>query len=177
MKEWFDLAREFEEMPGVVSVSNFPMQPWLDAEEGGWATVVVTDDDPALARRLAVELGNRAWSLRAGFMEQDSVSPAEAVRRAESAPRGLIVLPDVGDTVWGGATGDSTCILEEMLRQGITSTALVPIIDAEVVEAAITAGAGERNHGAGGRQARHRLFPSHRDHRERGRHRRRPAAR
>ena len=98
------------------------MQPWLDAYEGGWTSVVVTDNDPALARRLAVELANRAWELRADFLEQDSVPIDVAVRRAENAPEGLIVLPDVGDTVWGGATGDSTWILEEMLRQRITST-------------------------------------------------------
>jgi microcystin degradation protein MlrC len=142
MKEWFDLARAFENMPGVVSASNFPMQPWLDVHEGGWAAVVVTDNDLALARRLAAELANKAWELRAGFLAMDSVPPAIAVRRAEAAPRGLVVLPDVGDTVWGGATGDSTCILEEMLKQDITSTALVPIVDAEAVEIAIQAGIG-----------------------------------
>ena len=144
MKEWFDLAREVEGLPGVVSASNFPMQPWLDAYEGGWSTVVVTDNDPALAGRLAAELADKAWSLRDAFLKRDSIPPAEAVRRAEEAPRGLVVLSDTGDSVYGGAAGDSTCILQEMLAQGITSTALVPIVDARVVEAAIQAGVGSQ---------------------------------
>ena len=55
MKEWFDLAREFEKLPRVIAVSPFPMQPWMDVEEGGWTAVVVTDNDPPLARRLATE--------------------------------------------------------------------------------------------------------------------------
>ena len=42
MKAWFDRARAYETHPGVVSVSPFPMQPWLDVPEGGWATVVIT---------------------------------------------------------------------------------------------------------------------------------------
>ena len=144
MKEWFDLAREFEELPGVVSASNFPMQPWLDAYEGGWSTVVVTDNDPALARRLAVDLANKAWSLRDAFLKLESIPPDQAVRRAEKASRGLVVLSDTGDSVYGGAAGDSTCILKEMLEQRITSTALVPIVDAHVVEAAIQAGVGSQ---------------------------------
>ena len=30
MKRWFDLAREMERRPDVISASPFPMQPWLD---------------------------------------------------------------------------------------------------------------------------------------------------
>ncbi|MEX2562606.1 MAG: M81 family metallopeptidase, partial [Nitriliruptoraceae bacterium] len=40
MKVWFDLAREMESRPGVLTVSTYPMQPWLDVEEGGWASIV-----------------------------------------------------------------------------------------------------------------------------------------
>ena len=40
---------ELEADPRVLSASNYPMQPWLDVAEGGWSTIVVTDNDPALA--------------------------------------------------------------------------------------------------------------------------------
>ena len=36
MQEWFDLARQMECRPGVLDVSPYPMQPWLDVAEGGW---------------------------------------------------------------------------------------------------------------------------------------------
>ena len=75
MKEWFDLARKMEKEPGVVSISNFPVQPWLDVEELGWATVVVTDNKPQLARHLAAELADRAWALRGEFWQVRRLAP------------------------------------------------------------------------------------------------------
>lgn len=142
MKTWFDQARQIETRPGVVSASTFPMQPWMDVPEGGWATAVVTDGDQALAEALATELAASAWEKRAAFCQLDSISPAAAVQRAVAAERGLVVLSDTGDSVFGGATGDSTCLLEEMMRQGIAETALVPMVDPEVVAGAIAVGVG-----------------------------------
>ncbi len=142
MKRWFDQARAFEQQPGVLSVSLFPIQPWLDVPEGGWTTVVITDNDPALAQRLSAELAQMAWDMRAEFWTFASIPPAEAVRRAEAAPSGLTILSDHGDSVFGGATGDSTVILREMVAQQIQSMALVPMVDAEAARAAFAAGEG-----------------------------------
>src|SRR5690606_12022083 len=82
MKEWFDMAREYEKMPGVLSISPFPMQPWLDAYEGGYSIVVVTDNDPALARRLSAELADKVWSLREALWKLDTLPIDVAVRKA-----------------------------------------------------------------------------------------------
>jgi len=141
MKRWFDRAREMEALPGVVAVSPFPIQPWLDVPEGGWTTVVVTDNDQALAQKLSAELAEMAWAMRADFWLYESVPPAEAVRRA-AASEGLTILSDTGDSVFGGATGDSTVLLREILAQGISSRALVPIVDPEVAALAHQAGVG-----------------------------------
>ena len=140
MKTWFDLGREMEHRPGVLSTSNFPMQPWLDVPEGGWATLVVTDGDEELAAELADELADCAWDLREEYCRLDSISPADAVGHAEQAERGLIVLSDTGDSTFGGATGDSTTILAELIRQQVSSMALVPMVDAETVAAAVAVG-------------------------------------
>ncbi len=141
MKRWFDRAREMEALPGVVAVSPFPIQPWLDVPEGGWSTVVVTDNDPALAQKLSAELAQLAWDTRADFWIFESVPPAEAVRRAVVSD-GLTILSDTGDSVFGGATGDSTVLLREMLAQEITKQALVPLVDPEVAALAHQAGVG-----------------------------------
>jgi microcystin degradation protein MlrC len=103
---------------------------------------VITDDDRPLAETLAAELANRAWALRTEFVRLDSIPPEAAVRRAVAAAKGLVILSDTGDSVFGGATGDSTCILKELLRQQVTQIALVPMVDPEVVEAAFAAGCG-----------------------------------
>ncbi len=176
MKEWFDLAREMERRPGVIDVSPYPMQPWLDVAEGGWAVVVHTENDPALAQELAAESAAKAWSLREQFWKSDRVPAADAVRQAvaassplkkgtvppgnidlsrktdslerdsplfqQPASGGLIILSDTGDSVYGGAPGDSACILRELLEQQVPCIAFVPIVDGEAVDAAMAAGVG-----------------------------------
>lgn len=142
MKEWFDHARRLEQQPGVVSASPFPMQPWLDVPEGGWYSVVITDNDPVLAQRLADELAAHAWSLRERFWVFESIPVADAVSQAIAAPRGLVLLSDTGDSVFGGATGDSTVILRELVRQAVPDLALVTVVDAESTRQAWQAGVG-----------------------------------
>jgi microcystin degradation protein MlrC len=142
MKLWFDQARAYEAEPGVVSVSPFPMQPWLDVPEGGWATVVVTNDDQSLAERIADEHAHMAWQMRDRFWVYNSIPVEAAVRQAVEAERGVVLLSDMGDSVFGGAPGDSVHILAEMMRQQVAQTALLPVVDPEVVQRAVTAGIG-----------------------------------
>jgi microcystin degradation protein MlrC len=129
MKILFDRAREMENDPRVLTVSPFPMQCWLDADEGGWAMIVVTDGDPALAETLADELAELAWSMRTEFQRTESVPVDQAVIAADQTDGGLVILSDTGDSVLGGSGGDSTVILEAILRLGIRGRALIPMID------------------------------------------------
>jgi microcystin degradation protein MlrC len=142
MKIWFDRARAMERDPRVLQVAPFPMQPWLDVAEGGWTVVVVTDGDQALAEKLADELADLAWSLRDDFQVRDAVGIDKAVLKADAVPRGVVVLSDTGDTVFGGAAGDSNLILEAMLRLGIRGRALVPLISPKAATRLAEAGEG-----------------------------------
>ena len=142
MKEWFDLARQMETRPGVLSASTLPMQPWLDVPEGGWAAAVVTNGDQPLAETLADELADKAWDLRRAFCRQDSIPPEAAVRKGMQMERGLVVLSDTGDSIWGGATGDSTTILAELIRQKVDRMVLLSLVDPQAVEVAILADVG-----------------------------------
>ena len=142
MQEWFGLARRMEQRPGVLSVSNFPVQPWLDVPELGWSTVVVTDGDQRLADALAAELAQKAWEMRYEFWQVRRLAPQEAIRRAVQAPSGPVIICDASDSVLSGVPGDSTCLLEEMLRQQIPCLALLPLVDAQVVAQAFAAGTG-----------------------------------
>ncbi len=142
MKAWFDQARAMEADPRVLQVSPCPMQPWLDVAEGGWAVTVTTDGDPALAGRLAEESADFAWARRHDFMVQTAVPIDDAVRMADAENRGVVVLSDTGDTVFGGTAGDSNLILEAILRLGIAGRALVPLISPQNVAALVAAGEG-----------------------------------
>jgi microcystin degradation protein MlrC len=142
MKEWFDLARQMERRRGVLDVSPYPMQPWLDVAEGGWSVVVHTDNAQETAQAIAAEIADKAWSLRERFWDSARVAPAQAVRRAVEAERGLVILSDTGDSVYGGAPGDSTCILRALLDQRVACPAFVPLVDVEAVKEALAAGVG-----------------------------------
>lgn len=142
MHEWFDAARRAEETPGIASVSLFPLQPWLDVPEAGWSAVVVSDGDQPLAEEVAERLAQQAWSLRERFWAYESVPIDEATRGVAAAEHGVVLLADVGDSVLGGAPGDSPHILRALLRQNVGGPALVPIVDPSAVDAAIAAGIG-----------------------------------
>lgn len=142
MKTWFDRARAIESDSRVLQASNYPMQPWLDVAEGGWSTIVVTDGDQALAETLADELADLAWSMRDDFQVRAAVTVDEAVLEADAFARGVVVLSDTGDTVFGGAAGDSNVLLEAMLRLGIKGRALMPLISPQAVATLTAAGEG-----------------------------------
>ena len=148
MKTWFDRARELEQRPDVLDVSPYPMQPWLDVREGGWAVVVHTADEPGLAEELAAEMGALAWELREEFWRSERVAVDEAVTRALAHDgEGLVILSDTGDSVYGGAPGDSTWLLGELLAQAgdqpeTDRPVLVPIVDEAAVDAAFAVGVG-----------------------------------
>lgn len=142
MKRWFDEARAYEVDPHVVGVSPFPMQPWLDVPEAGWATVVVTNDDSALAERIAEDHASSVWRMRDEFWAYDSLPVEAAVRNAFALDRGVVLLSDTGDSVFGGSPGDSVHILEELVRQRVAEPAFLTVVDPGVVESAVRAGIG-----------------------------------
>lgn len=129
MKEWFDHARAMERDGRALTVSLFPMQPWLDVEEAGWTVVVVTDGDQAQADALADELADMGWGLRHRFMEQENRTTEDAIAFADDPGRGTVLLSDTGDSVLGGSPGDSTVILGALLRAPVQHRALVPLTD------------------------------------------------
>ena len=142
MKTWFDRARSMESDPRVLQACPFPMQPWLDVEDGGWAVTVTTTGDRALAEKLADELADLCWSLRDAFQVREAVSVDNAVRLGDAEPRGIVVLSDTGDTVFGGAAGDSNTILEAVLRLKPKGKVLIPLIGPKAVARMIGAGEG-----------------------------------
>ena len=134
MKDWFDHARRLESEGSALTISLFPMQPWLDVEEAGWSIVVVTDNDVASAERMADELADHAWSMRERFMKLENLEVDRAVAFADDASRGVVLLSDTGDSVLGGSTGDSTVILRELLAANLKHRALVPVTDPKVAQ-------------------------------------------
>ena len=143
MKALNDLAAQLEQDPKVVSISIFPGFPFADIPDAGLAVYAVTDDDPALAERVADRLARAAWERRHEFTHAALPVP-EAVRRALAAEGQPIVLADMADNTGGGAAGDGTEILRELLRVGARSAVVACLWDPAAVRECARAGVGSR---------------------------------
>ncbi len=146
MAEVEALARAVESRPDILSASAFPVQPWLDVPELGFAAIVVSDGPAAPARAAAGEIARAAWERRSRFLVP-LVSPDEAVARALAA-EGPVALIDSADGTSSGAPGDSTALLNALLRAQPNgpagAVALLTIVDPEAARAAVAAGVGAR---------------------------------
>ncbi|MET0852870.1 MAG: M81 family metallopeptidase [Candidatus Rokuibacteriota bacterium] len=143
MRHLYDMADEMERDPKVVSISILAGFPYADIPEAGLGVYVVTDDDPALAEALAERLARAAWERRHEFVHAGLPVP-EAVRRALAAPGRPVVLADMADNTGGGAAGDGTEILRELVRVGARSAVVACLWDPAAVEACVRAGVGQR---------------------------------
>jgi microcystin degradation protein MlrC len=123
----------------VLDASNFMVHIWLDDPELGWSTVVVTNDKPDLAQRLADELADLDWSVRQVQPPQGH-APSEAIARVKEAwlrrYLGTAVFCDVSDAVGAGAPGESTWILKALLEEAPELTTYITIRDQVAAETA-----------------------------------------
>jgi microcystin degradation protein MlrC len=136
-----DLAERQREHGGALSNSLVCGFPYADVPEMGSAVLAVTDDDPALAGRLADELASLWWEGRADFAGE-LVSVADALDRVERLD-GSVCLLDMGDNVGGGSPGDGTVIAHALHARRLGPGVAV-LFDPEAVRAADAAGVGSR---------------------------------
>ena len=136
-------AKRLEARPGLLSVSLFPVQPWLDIPLTGFSVVVVADG-PKRAEEIepvARELAWRAWEARHAF-RADLLPVDEAIRRALQADGGPFVLSESADSTGSGSPGDGAHVLERLLALDVRERCLVPVVDQAAVARAIEAGVG-----------------------------------
>lgn len=140
MAEMMMLAREAERDPGVLRVCVAGGFAYADVPRMGMGILAMTEDDTAAASDLAEHLAAAAWARRERFTAE-LPGAAEAVRMAleEDTRSGPVVLADLADNVGGGAPGDGTELLAELLRQGAEGAVLV-IADPEAVGECLRAG-------------------------------------
>jgi len=141
LKPIVDASRRLEENPKILAASVPGGYQWSDIPAMGPSVVVVTDNDPELAKREAQRLSDMLWASREK-LRLNLPDPAGAVKLAMQSDRFPVVLMDSGDNIGGGSSGDSTFILTELLRQKAQGW-VVAIADGEATEAASRAGVGQ----------------------------------
>jgi microcystin degradation protein MlrC len=144
MRSYVDRLHEHEREPGVLSISVFHSFPWGDVPHAGTKLLVITDElsaAPGRGEQLAESLGRELYALR-GRTFRPQLSLGEGLDRALAAVRGPVVIGDVSDNPSGGAPGDSTFVLAELLRRGAPDVALATIYDPVAVQIAMSVGEG-----------------------------------
>jgi len=138
MASFVERFGEVEREHGVLSVSFAHGFPWGDTPDTGSRVLVITDRNPSLAAEKSEQIGMEIYRAREALLPRFP-SVADALADAVATP-GLVVVADTADNAGGGAPGDNTNLLKEMLDRGIEPAALGAIWDP--VAAAVCADAG-----------------------------------
>lgn len=140
MQAW---ARRVEQEPGVLAVSIFATQPWMDVPDVGWSVTVIGDGDAAEAQRHADELATAVWDQRDRY-NVDKTPIAEAVGAADALRdrSGPVVVSDGADSPSAGAGGDGTALLAYLDKRQTDLETLLIVTDPVAVHAAADAGVG-----------------------------------
>jgi len=134
-------ARKYQENPEVLDVTVFFGFAYADVYNIGLSVVVTTDGNKELAEEIAQDLGKFAYEHRIGLTTSDNLFKVEegvayALDRAKKAHRPIIIL-DHADR-----TGDTTFVLEELIKQKAQKAAFPLFYDPEAVQSCINAGVG-----------------------------------
>jgi len=136
-------GRAMEARGEVLHVSLFPVQPWIDTPDLGFAALVCAQSKDA-AQRCADKLAKMAWDRRTEF--EPEVTPLADIIRIGLSEPGLTVASDAGDCPSGGGAGDSTTVLETLLQAKADRAdrlTICTICDAEAAAEAARAGVGK----------------------------------
>lgn len=136
-----DHCLAMEDMPGVVHCTFVHGFPYADHPDVGAGVLVVTDDNPILARDVARDTAELIWSMRHEFAAS-TLTPEQALREAAAERRWPVILNETCDNPGGGAPADGTRLLGPLLASGLRDAVFVGLKDPDVVRLAHQAGVG-----------------------------------
>jgi microcystin degradation protein MlrC len=133
-------ARRMERDGEVIHAALFPVQPWIDVPDLGFAALVCAADE-GRAQAAADKLVEMAWQRRDTFFPD--LMPLEETIRIGLASEGMTLVSDAGDAPTGGSTADSAAVLKALLAADADTSprlSYLAICDPAAVEAARAAG-------------------------------------
>jgi microcystin degradation protein MlrC len=131
---------ELEKNPNILAVSVPGGYQYADVPFIGPSVIVVTNNDRNLAEREAKRLSDQLWAQRDQIVLK-LPDPAQAVRQAMGESKFPVTLMDTGDNIGGGSAGDSTFLLDELVKQKATGWVMT-VWDPAAVKAAVQLGIG-----------------------------------
>ena len=120
-------------------ISFFHGFPYSDVEFAGASVTAVAETKEA-AECFARQAAEYAWSIRREFKAEVNTAE-EAMNKAEQA-EAPVVINETSDNPGGGAPGDGTHLLREMVRRNLPGSVYGHIYDPQVAQQAAAAGVG-----------------------------------
>ena len=135
-------ARRMEQSGEVIHAALFPVQPWIDVPDLGFAALVCADT-AAAATAAADRLASIMWQHRAAFFPD--LTPLDEAIRIGLASEGMTLVSDAGDAPTGGSAADSPAVLRALLAAGAAQSprhSYLTLCDPPAVDSAVRAGVG-----------------------------------
>lgn len=126
----------------VWDVSIFNSQQFLDVPSMGQTVLAYGNGEVDEARKVANEIMKMIWDYRDDLINKYTALESE-LENIDKTDR-CIIIGDQGDRVAAGGPGDSTYILNYLLKNKIDVETYFPICDPEAVATCERAGAGEQ---------------------------------
>jgi microcystin degradation protein MlrC len=140
---WMDLVQRaltWEAREPDTYVNVFFGFPWADVPDVGMTFQVLTNGDPALARKVCEDIARAAWRQREALLTSTRIhTTAEGVALAKrAAEQGTIpvVLADHSDR-----SGYATWLLREIIAQDLADTLVATVADADAIRTLVARGA------------------------------------
>jgi microcystin degradation protein MlrC len=143
MRSFVARIREAQGRPNVLMVSANHGFEGSDTPFTGASVVVTTDNDEALADRIANEVAEDFLTMILGNT-WSGLGVSEAIDEALRQPVGPVVIADRSDNAGAGAASDSTYILAELIERDVANATLGMMWDPMAVRACHDAGIGAR---------------------------------
>jgi microcystin degradation protein MlrC len=141
MKDIMDLAIEAVDNTDILNASVFGGFPLADIAHVSLSVLTVESSKNYLGDGLVKKLCAMAWKRRQDFIFEAEPMP-DSINKAMRFETFPVVIADHGDNCGAGGSGDDLSVLDEMLRQGLTSIIAGPIWDPQAVEQMIACGEG-----------------------------------
>ena len=131
-KSLIKACKEAEKQDNVLAATFFGGFPLADMPDAGASALVVTNQNPELAKQTSFEIANLAWKQKEQFIYQCG-SLQEQIKQAEQLNDYPVILLDHEDNCGSGGTQDVMVVIKEMVDQGIDGASVAAVYDPEAV--------------------------------------------
>ncbi|MBN9307950.1 M81 family metallopeptidase [Devosia sp.] len=133
--------------PDIVNISILGGFAYADTPKNGLAIIVTARSGKQAAQRVAEDIARYAWKDHERYVPRLTTleeAVARAVRSGQDADSEPVILADVADNPGGGANGNTTWILEALVKSGAKGAVLGIFNDPALAQEAMDRGEGAR---------------------------------